>query len=91
MHDHPTPTDRSAACAGPDALDQNERVVLDILLTSEPPGPWSLAELETALGSRIHAADATVALRSAGLIHQLGDFVFPTRAACRMHDLASAM
>jgi hypothetical protein len=66
-------------------LDRRERSVLHLLL--HDPFPWSVAELERELDSQGHATDAIRSLAGSGLIHRLGDFVFPTRAARRADDL----
>lgn len=39
------------------------------------------------LKSQLDAADAVSALAGAGLVHRLGDFVIPTRAARRSDEL----
>ncbi len=66
-------------------LDGNERAVL--LLLFEDRSPWTLDELGRELRGRGDAADATSALARAGLVHRLGEFVFPTRAARRSDEL----
>ncbi len=66
-------------------LDRNERAVL--LLLFEDRSPWTLDELGRELHDRGDAADATSALARAGLVHRLGEFVFPTRAARRSDEL----
>ncbi|HTZ85645.1 MAG TPA: hypothetical protein VMB05_03165 [Solirubrobacteraceae bacterium] len=66
-------------------LDGNERAVL--LLLFEDRSPWTLDELGRELRSRGDATDATSALARAGLVHRLGEFVFPTRAARRSDEL----
>jgi predicted transcriptional regulator len=66
-------------------LDQRERTVLYLLL--HEPVPWSVDEIGVTLGDRTDAADAVGGLASAGLVHRLGDFVFPTHAARRSDEL----
>ncbi len=66
-------------------LDRRERLVLQLLL--HDPFPWSVQELEHELGNEGHATDAIRSLAGSGLIHRLGDFVIPTRAARRSDDL----
>jgi hypothetical protein len=66
-------------------LDADERAVL--LLLFEDRAPWTLDELGRELKDRGDAADAVSSLRRAGLVHRLGDFVFPTRAARRSDEL----
>jgi hypothetical protein len=43
--------------------------------------PWTLDELGRELKNHLDAADAVSALTGAGVVHRLGDFVAPTRAA----------
>lgn len=66
-------------------LDVDERAVL--LLLFEDRMPWTLDELGREIKDRGDAADAVSALARAGLVHRLGDFVFPTRAARRSDEL----
>ncbi len=69
-----------------DRLDTNERAVL--LLLFDDRAPWTLDELGRELNDdRGDAADAVSSLTRAGLVHRLGDFVFPTRAARRSDEL----
>ncbi len=70
-------------------IHQVEHVVLTLLLTSDPPGPWSVQEIAQAVGSEIAAADALVGLHAAGLVHRCHEFVFPTRPAARFSQLES--
>jgi hypothetical protein len=72
-------------------LDLAERAALDMLLTCDGPGLWSVAELARALGSEVLAADAVAGLSAAGLVHRHGEFVFATRAAVRSLALAEAV
>jgi hypothetical protein len=72
-------------------LDLAERAALDLVLTSQGPGLWSMAELSRALGCEVRAADAVAGLFAAGLVHRHGEFVFATRAAVRADALASAL
>ena len=52
---------------------------------------WSQAEIATALGNPVHAADALIGLHVAGLVHRVGEFVFPTQAAARCVQLESVV
>jgi predicted transcriptional regulator len=81
MQDQTSPRDAAAG------LDQLERVVLHLLLDSGSPGILSEREVAEAIGSEAHAAHALVQLHSAGLIHRLEEFVFPTRPAVRFWQL----
>ena len=66
-------------------LDTNERAVL--LLLFDDRAPWTLDELGRELNDRGDAVNAVSSLTRAGLVHRLGDFVFPTRAARRSDEL----
>jgi hypothetical protein len=63
-----------------------DSVVLDFMLTG-PSCPWSLQELARELGNPADAEDAVARLAGAGLVHRLGEFVFPTRAARRAEEV----
>jgi hypothetical protein len=69
-------------------LDRAERAALDMLLTGDGPGLWSMGELARALGGEVVAADAVAGLSAAGLVHRHGEFVFATRATVRCVHLA---
>jgi len=59
-----------------------------VLIGSESPGLWSVAELGLEVGDELQAIDAIEALHRAGLIHRTSDgFVFATRAAIRASEL----
>lgn len=66
--------------------EQIDNAVLDFMLC-EPSWPWSLEEVARELGSQPNAADAVRRLTSAGLLHRLDNFVFPTRTARRANEL----
>lgn len=66
--------------------EQIDNAVLDFMLC-EPSWPWSLEEVARELGSQPNAADAVRRLTSAGLLHRLDNFVFPSRAARRANEL----
>jgi hypothetical protein len=82
MQDQPSGAD--AGLAGEDV----EREVLALLLESELPGPWSTLELGLEIGSDLAATDAVMRLHAAGLVHLCHGFVWPTRPAARLHQLA---
>ena len=83
MHDETT---RGSALE----LDRVQSTLLELLLTDEAPGLWSVDETAHAMGDPIIAVDAVEALHAAGLVHWVGDFVFPTRAAARYRRLEQA-
>ena len=66
-------------------LDQREKSVLMLLL--HDPVPWSVDEIGGTLEDRADAEDAVGGLARAGLVHRLGEFVFPTHAARRSDEL----
>lgn len=69
------------------ALNREEAAVLDVLLAADGPGLWSVDELIRALGDRLQALDGLRRLESYGLVHRLGDFVFPSRAAVHAEQI----
>jgi hypothetical protein len=66
-------------------MDNSQKTVL--LMLFDDRVPWTLDELGRELKSQLDAADAVSALAGAGLVHRLGDFVIPTRAARRSDEL----
>lgn len=85
-----TTVDREDWAEEPSAVsdEDRDRLVLDLML-SEPGGyPWSREELVRTIGDRIGVFDAVARLEAAGLLHRVGEFVFPTRAARRADELA---
>jgi hypothetical protein len=68
-----------------DRMDGNEKTVLLVLF--DDPVPWTVEELGRELKDTGDAVDAVARLAGAGLVHRLGDFVFPTRAARRSDEL----
>jgi hypothetical protein len=87
MQDQTSPRDAAAEL---DQLERVERVVLHLLLDDTRTGILSEQEVAQAIGSNDRAAYALVRLHSAGLIHRLDEFVFPTRAAARFWQLEGA-
>jgi hypothetical protein len=63
-------------------IDADEKAVLILLF--EDRYPWKVEELTRELN---HPTDAIALLAGDGLVHRLGDFVFPTRAARRSDEL----
>jgi hypothetical protein len=60
---------------------QTDNDVLALMFGEE--WPWSMEEIGRGLGNLAEAQDAVCRLAENGLVHRLGDFVFPTRAARR--------
>jgi hypothetical protein len=80
MHNEPTPAAREQRA---------DADVLGLLLYDHMPHPWSDDEVAREFGDPVEAADALSRLHRAGLVHRVGDFVFPTRAARTAARLAS--
>lgn len=66
-----------------------EHVALHLILDPECSPIWSVRELGLALRSDVFAEEAVRALAESGLVHRLGEFVFPTQAAIRYRQLAA--
>lgn len=65
-----------------------ERAVLTMLLDDAQQRPWSIAEVQRAIGDDGQAQDALTNLHADGLVHRLGDFVFASRAAGRVDEIS---
>jgi hypothetical protein len=63
-----------------------DNAVLNCMLVGQS-WPWSVQELAHELGSETRAVDAVSRLQRTGLVHRSGEFVFPTRAACRASEM----
>jgi hypothetical protein len=83
--------DQTSRRKATDEMDELERVVLHLLLDEQVPGLWSEDEVADAVGSEAMAAHARVSLHAAGLVHRCREFVFPTRAAGRFHQLENTL
>jgi hypothetical protein len=59
----------------------HDNLVLSVML--DEPFPCTVAELGCELDNLGGTADCVASLVAAGLVHRLGEFVFPTRAARR--------
>ena len=68
--------------------EREDRSVLRLMLCDGSCVPWSVDEIACAIGDPIDVADALRRLEAAGLVHRLGDFVFPTLAARRADELS---
>jgi hypothetical protein len=68
-----------------DQEDHTDKVVLEHLLQSR--WPWSVEEVGRQLNNPLDAEDTVGRLCTEGLVHRMGGFVFPTRAAVRSADL----
>ena len=63
-----------------------DSLVLDFMLCNES-WPWSLDEIARELGNEADAVDVVRRLTETGLVHRLGEFVFPTRTARRANEI----
>ncbi|HEY1688805.1 MAG TPA: hypothetical protein VGF95_08055 [Solirubrobacteraceae bacterium] len=52
-----------------------------VTLVVDSPLPWSVDELIRQYRDRIGVEDALARLQDVGLVHRLGEFVWPTRTA----------
>jgi hypothetical protein len=66
--------------------EQLDSTVINFMLW-EKNWPWTVEELGRELGNPNNATDAVRRLTRAGLVHRLGDFVFPTRTARRTIEI----
>jgi hypothetical protein len=57
------------------------------LLFCNASWPWSVAEIARELQDQDGTVDAVARLTEVGLVHCLGEFVFPTRTARRANEL----
>jgi predicted amino acid racemase len=80
--------DESSRPSPAEQMDRVQNIVLHMLLRDDAPGPWTVVEVGTALGSQIEAQDALMGLHMAGLIHRHGQFVWATKSAARAMELA---
>jgi hypothetical protein len=80
MHDQGVPDDPRDLLA---VERHTDVVVLGIMLHDASSWPWSVAEIGRELQDHTRAEDSIRRLAEHGLVHRLGDFVFPTRAARR--------
>jgi hypothetical protein len=61
--------------------DQVEHAIYCLLTVRDEQRPWSLHEIGLEIGDELDTHDAVQNLRSAGLVHELGGFVWASRAA----------
>jgi hypothetical protein len=83
MHNQPI-RDRSIPdrCTDEEHRDSS---VLSLILHDE--WPWSVDEIGREIRSQSEAIDSVRRLTDSGLVHRLGDFVFPTRTARRAAEI----
>jgi hypothetical protein len=74
--DQETPAEREA---------RGDNLILTLML--DEPYPWTVEEIGREIRDPGYATDAVSRLASAGLVHRLGEFVYPTRTARRAAEL----
>ena len=67
--------------------EQHDSTVLSLMLCDASCCLWSVEEIARTIHSRADAIDAVNRLEAAGLLHRIGEFVFPTLAARRADEL----
>jgi hypothetical protein len=83
-----TRQDRQDGAERPVDEERDDSAVLRLMLSDSTGFPWSVEEIVRTIGDPINAVDAVRRLEAAGLVHRLGDFVFPTLAARRADELS---
>lgn len=68
-----------------DRMDGRDKSVM--LMLFQDPFPWTVEEIGRDLGDQGFAVDSVNRLAADGLLHRLGEFVFPTRTARRSDEL----
>jgi predicted transcriptional regulator len=66
---------------------QTDNDVLAIMFNDPSSWPWSIQEIAREFDRPTEAEDAVRRLAESGLVHRLGDFAFPTRAARRAAEI----
>jgi hypothetical protein len=69
--------------------EQRENTVLNLMFCDASDYPWSVEELARTIEDRTGVIDAVRRLEAAGLVHRIGEFVFPTLAARRADELGA--
>jgi hypothetical protein len=64
-----------------------DATILSLMLLDSSSWPWSIEELGRELANHDAARNAVSRLAEHGLVHRIGDFVFPTRTARRAAEL----
>lgn len=63
--------------------------ILEMLKEPSSQWPWSVDEVVREIGDETATVDGLDRLYGVGLIHRMGRFVWPTRAALRAEELQS--
>jgi hypothetical protein len=81
----------SATCSAAEEMtpaereDQRDKTIL--LVVCEELVPWTVEEIGRELDDPLGVIDGVGRLARAGLVHRLGEFVFPTRATRRASEI----
>jgi hypothetical protein len=63
------------------------RAIVGLLLQPEDQRPWSVDEIELAMGDQLATIDALAELHASGLIHRWDRFVVASRPAIHLASL----
>ena len=69
--------------------EQRDSTVLNLTLCDGSGFAWSVEEIARTIDDRLDAVDAVCRLEAAGLVHRIGEYVFPTLAARRADELGA--
>jgi len=64
-----------------------DNTILGLMFNDASSWPWSVEEIGRELANPGKARDAVCRLAEHGLVHQIGDFVWPTRTARRAAEI----
>jgi hypothetical protein len=81
------PTQRASLHDPCEAERHTDDAVLSLMLEDASSWPWSVEKIARELGDPVKARDAICRLTANGLVHRVGEFVFPTRTARRAAEL----
>ncbi len=85
MHDQST--QREALHDPAEAERHTDNTILSLMLEDSSSWPWSVEEIGRELTNPAEARDAIRRLTEHGLVHRIGDFIFPTRTARRAAEI----
>lgn len=71
----------------PAEIERREDAAVIVVLGAAYPALLSVDEVAREVGDQLATTDALARLRGAGLVHELGGFVWPARAAARAKEL----
>jgi hypothetical protein len=61
--------------------------VLNLMFCDSLSYPWSMDEFAREIGNRLAVEDSVRRLAETGLVHRLGEYIWPTRTARRANQL----